>query len=106
MGNDTSESSTLSEAPGRAGVYRVTHDPDSSATVSDTVIRAIAEVAGVDPTNTVIPLSESIDPDALDGLFTSTDGEAQLTFRVCGLEVLVQSDGRVRIVDETVGEVE
>lgn len=104
MGNDTSENSTPSEAPGRQGVYRATHDPDGPVTVSDTVIRAIADVADVDPTNTVIPLSESIDPDALDALFASDDGEAQARFRVCGLEVLVWSDGRIRIVDETAGD--
>lgn len=106
MGNDSTESSSLSEAPGRNGVYRATHDPDGPATVSDTVIEAIAEVAGVDPTNTIIPLADRIDPDALDALFNADDGQAQVTFRVCGLEVLVQSDGRVRIVDDTVADIE
>lgn len=102
MGNEISDSSTLTEAPDRSGVYRVTYDPERPGTVSDTVIEAIAEVAGVDPTETMIPLADRIDPDALDALFTADDGEAQVTFSVCGLEVLVRSDGRVRIVDESV----
>src|SRR6056297_3511406 len=106
MGNDTSESSGLTESSDRPGVYRASYDPDGPATVSDTVIEAIAEVADVDPTQTVIPLSDKIDPDALDALFTDHEGDSQVTFRVCGLEVLVQSDGRVRIVDESVSDAE
>lgn len=89
------------EASDRQGVYRTTHDPEGSATVSDTVIEAIADVAGVDPTNTVIPLSDCIDPDALDALFVDDEGETRVSFRVCGLDVFVRSDGTVRIVDES-----
>jgi len=106
MEGDTTGSSGLTESPDRPGVYRATHDPDGPATVSDTVIEAVAEVAGVDPTTTVIPLSDRIDPDALDALFADDEGAAQTTFRVCGLEVLVRSDGRVRIVDESVSNAE
>jgi hypothetical protein len=83
-------------------VYRATYDLDGPSSVSDTVIEAVAEVAGVDPTTTIIPLSDQIDPDALDALFTDSEGKARTTFSVCGLEVLVRSDGRVRIVDESV----
>jgi hypothetical protein len=106
MEGDTTGSSGLTESPDSPGVYRVTHDPDGPATVSDTVIEAVAEVAGVDPTTTIIPLSERIDPDALDALFAANEGAAQTTFRVCGLEVLVRSDGRVRIVDESASKTE
>lgn len=102
MGNETNESAGLTESPDRSGVYRATYDPDGPGTVSDTVIEAIAEVAGVDPTKTVIPVADRIDPDALNALFTDDEGETQVTFKVCGLEVLVRSDGRVRIVDESV----
>ena len=105
-GNDTGDGSGLMESPDRPGVYRVTYDPDGAATISDTVIEAVAEVAGVDPTNTIIPLSDRIDPDALDALFADCEGKAQTTFRVSGLEVLVRSDGRVRIVDESVSDTE
>jgi hypothetical protein len=94
----------LTEAPDRSGVYRATYDPDGPATLSDVVIEAIAEVAGVDPTTTVIPLADRIDPDSLDALFADSEGEAQTTFRVCGLEVLVRSDGRIRIVDDSVSD--
>lgn len=106
IGNDTDDSSRLTEAPDRNGVYRTTHDPDGPATVSDTVIEAIAEVAGVDPTSTVIPLADRVDPDALDDLFADDVGDARVSFRVCGLDVFVRSDGHVRIVDESVTDVE
>jgi hypothetical protein len=102
MEKDATDNSGLTEAPDRSGVYRTTHDPDGSATVSDTVIEAVAEVADVDPTTTLIPLADRIDPDALDALFANREGEVQLTFSVCGLEVLVQSDGRIRIVDDSI----
>lgn len=103
-GKDATDSSGLAEAPNRSGVYRAMHDPDGPATVSDTVIEAVAAVADVDPTTTLIPLSERIDPDALDGLFVDGEGDVQLSFTVCGLEVLVRSDGRIRIVDDSVAE--
>lgn len=102
MGKDTTDSSGLTEAPGRTGVYRATHDPEGPATVSDTVIEAVAEVADVDPTTTLIPLADRIDPDALDTLFVDSEGDVQITFSVCGLEILVQSDGRIRIVDDSI----
>lgn len=98
--NDTAERSEPTEAPERTGVYRETYDPDGPATLSNTVIEAIAEVAGVDPTQTVIPLADSIDPDALDSLFADTEGDVRVAFTVCGLEVLVWSDGEIRIVDD------
>ena len=102
MGKDATDSSGLTEAPDRSGVYRATHDPNGPATVSDTVIEAVAEVADVDPTTTLIPLADRIDPDALDALFVDRECDVQLTFSVCGLEVLVQSDGRIRIVDDSI----
>ncbi|WP_435174546.1 HalOD1 output domain-containing protein [Halorussus sp. AFM4] len=101
-GNDTTDSSGPTEETDRSGVYRASYDPDGPATVSDAVIEAVADVAGVDPTSTVIPLSETVDPDALDALFTGCEGDAQVAFRVCGLHVLVRSDGRLRIVDDAV----
>lgn len=101
-GNDGDDCPELTEASERSGVYRATYDPDGPARPSDVVLEAIADVAGVDPTATVIPVADRIDPDALDSLFADSEGAAQVTFRVCRLEVLVRSDGRVRIVDESV----
>lgn len=101
---DTAGDSGLREAPERTGVYRANYDPDGATTLSNTVIEAIAEVAGVDPTRTAIPLADSIDPDALDTLFADDEGDAQVSFTVCGLEVLVWSDGEIRIVDDALTE--
>lgn len=97
IGKETREGSGLTGSLDRPGVYRARHDPDGPATVSESVIEAIADVADVDPTKTVIPLAERIDPDALDALFATHEGDVEVTFKICGLEVLVQSDGRIRI---------
>lgn len=100
--NGTNDESGLTEACDEPGMYRAHHDPDGPRSVSETVIEAIAEIAGVDPTNTVVPIGERIDPDALDALFTNDEGATCVTFRVCGLAVLVRSDGRIRISNESV----
>ncbi len=85
------------EAADEPGVYYAHHDPDGPLTVSGTVVRAVAEIAGVDPMTTKIPLDESVDPDALDELFATASSEASVRFDVCGLDVVVRSDGTVRI---------
>lgn len=102
--NETNDDSGLTEACDEPGMYRARHDPDGSLTVSQTVIEAIAEVAGIDPTNTVVPIGERVDPDALDALFTNDEGATRVTIRVCGLVVLVRSDGRIRISNESVAD--
>lgn len=65
------------------------------------VVTATAEAMDADPAE-MEPLYDAVDPDALDSLFADSEGAAQVTFRVCRLEVLIRSDGRVRIVDESV----
>lgn len=106
MENDAADSSRLTEGADRQGTYQTSHDPDGPATVSDTVIEAIATVAEVDPTTTVIPLSDHIDPDALDALFTDCGEDVQVRFSVCGLDVVVQSDGHVQITYDSVPDIE
>lgn len=102
--NETTDDSRVTEACDEAGVYRARHDPEGPLTVSETVIEAIAEVADIDPTNTVVPIGERIDSEALDALFTNDEGATRVTFRVCGLVVLVRSDGRIRISNESVAD--
>ncbi|WP_132059915.1 HalOD1 output domain-containing protein [Halorussus amylolyticus] len=101
---EANDDSGLTEPGETAGVYRARHDPDGPRTVSETVINSIAEVADIDPTNTVVPIGERVDADALDALFASDEGLARVTFRVCGLRVLVRSDGRIRIANESVAD--
>ncbi len=50
--------------------YRVVHDPESAAAVSTTVVHALADVMGVDVTDAGFVLYDSVDPDALDRIFS------------------------------------
>lgn len=82
--------------------YRVTHDPDGPATLSTTVVHALADCMGVDPTDGRISLYDAVDPDALDELFRPRhDGTARsrgrVSFVVSGYRVTVEADGDVVI---------
>jgi len=64
------------------------------------VIEAIAEATGIDREETEVPLDRSIDPDALNDIFTDRyDGSAReggyVVFPVWNLEVVVHSDGHI-----------
>lgn len=65
----------------------------SSVTVA--IISAIAEAEGVEETELDMPLSDVIDPDALDGLFRDTTGV--LTFTFAGYRVEVTDRELVRV---------
>lgn len=78
---------------------------DSGTSPSQTVVTAIADYEGVEPTKIVATLYEVIDPEALDALFASGDGTTSryagsVSFDYCGYEVTVGADGRVWL-DET-----
>ncbi|USZ68161.1 hypothetical protein NGM10_00105 [Halorussus salilacus] len=103
-GNGADEGAELTEACERSGVYRARHDPDGPLALSETIIEVVAEIAGIDPTRTVVPLGERIDPDALDSLFTDAEGQASVSFEVCDLAVVVWSDGRIRISNRSVAD--
>lgn len=99
--DDADDVSKLTDVRGQKETYHVRHDPSTGRTLSETVIEAIADVAGVDPTTTIIPLSDQVDPDALDALFDGREARSDYSSRVvlylCGLEVVVHGDGHVRI---------
>ncbi len=83
--------------------YYVTHDFDGSAHLTTTLAHAIADVSGLDVTETGFTLYDHVDPDALDSLFTpKEDGtprtNGMLTFTVRGHQVSVYSDGQIAIV--------
>mgnify|MGYP000496680950 CR=1 FL=1 len=72
---------------------------DESVSASDQVVKSIAEKDGTDPLD-LPPLYESVDPDALDALFTPDSREPVLgkaTFTHAGYEVTVAYDGEVVI---------
>lgn len=89
--------------PARRGRdYFAYHDPAGDARLSTTLVHALADVMGVDVTDTGFVLADQIDPDALDALFTQTvDGggnpAGHLAFSVDGYRVTVYSDGTIVI---------
>ncbi|THE65894.1 hypothetical protein D8Y22_05050 [Salinadaptatus halalkaliphilus] len=83
----------------------VTVDADttvSSSKPSVTIVERIAKRDGVDPTELTPPLYSAIDPEALDSLFSTTDGTdarsvGNVRFTYNGYEVCVQSSGEISI---------
>ncbi len=71
-------------------------DPEES--LAETVIRAVATVADTDPIE-MVPLAETVDPDALDRTVDSFPADEQwcLTFEYAGYAVTVQENGRVEL---------
>lgn len=72
--------------------------------ISAAVVDALADANGVDPLE-LDPLYETIDPDALDSLFSTTDGSTRthhgkVRFTTNGYEVEVTSTGRVHLTPE------
>ncbi|WP_121741460.1 HalOD1 output domain-containing protein [Natronorubrum halophilum] len=83
-------------------VYRATHDPNGPATLSTTVIHALADCLGVDVTDGRLSLYDTVDPDALDTLFRPRyDGRSRtggsLSFVVHDHRVTVSSTGEILI---------
>lgn len=83
-------------------VYRTVHDPDGSATLSTTVIHALADCMGVDVTDSRLSLYDAVDPDALDALFRPRyDGTprtgGRLSFVVNDHYVTIETDGEILI---------
>lgn len=74
-------------------IHRFTYDDDL---VSHHVIEAIAWTMDVDPTD-LDPLSDFVDPDALDGLFKWSTSEVVVTFPAYGYAVEVHGDGEIYI---------
>ncbi len=83
-------------------VYRAVHDAEDSATLSTTVIHALADCLGVDVTDSRISLYDTVDPDALDALFRPRhDGRVRsggtLSFVIDDHYVTVDSSGEIVI---------
>lgn len=83
------------------GTYRTQHDM-SSGQLSLTLILALAEVDGSDPTELVDDLSTYVDPDGLDRLFRTRPGgehrgPGRVELEIAGYLVQVHSDGEIVI---------
>jgi hypothetical protein len=72
------------------------YEPTETETVSDTVVRALADSKGVDPTRLDVPLYDVVDPDALDALFVSGGG-CRVAFSYADRRVVVDGAGTVHV---------
>lgn len=78
-------------------LYRVTYDPDQ-APPSLAVITAVSKLSGKDPLE-LESLYTSVDPDALDALFTGDPSSvSRLTFQYSGYEITVGHDDVVEVL--------
>lgn len=93
---------------GQAGTdgskHHYNHDQEQGASLSTTIVTAIADVQDEDPTSLGFALHDYFDTDALDSLFApKLDGTAReggrLTFTVPGHTVTVTSDGHIVITE-------
>ncbi|MFC7251497.1 HalOD1 output domain-containing protein [Halomicroarcula sp. GCM10025324] len=68
------------------------------------IVTALADAADIDPVD-LPPISEHVDPAALNALFDphdrTTDGDTVLSFQVDPWNVFVRSDGFIRVCDAT-----
>jgi len=88
--------------PDRNTTFYATHDADGPAEFSTTIVHALADLAGVDVTETRHRLYDSIDPDALDRLFRprldgTPRGDGHVVFTVWNYRVTAYSDGRIAV---------
>lgn len=82
--------------------YRTHHDRDSPAKLSTTLVHALADVMDRDVTDAGEALYRSVDPEAIDRIFSSTEDGAprapgHVAFAVEGYRVTVYSDGDIVI---------
>lgn len=83
------------------GAYHLDHDGGESPSLSYTILRAVAAVTGETPQD-LDPLTETIDPDALEKLFEperlERGADVSLTIGYNGCRVTVYSDGHLVVV--------
>jgi len=93
----------LSVEAGTGGTkHHFYHDMEQDRSLSATIVSAIAEVNGMEPTSLGFALHDYFDTDALDALFApKLDGQpregGRLTFTLPEHEVTVFSDGHIVI---------
>ena len=75
------------------------YEPTAEETVSDTVIRALADSKGVDPAQLDVRLYDVVDPDALDRLCASGGG-CRVAFTYADRRVVVDGGGTVHITGQ------
>ena len=92
-------SSIEASAPNRT-THHLHHEWSEKEWASDRIVTAVARYEEKDESD-LPPLSDSINPAALDTAFAETDGDSSpagcITFSYYGYTVLVQSTGRILV---------
>lgn len=88
--------------PREPNTYYVTHDFEGAATVTTTLAHAMADITGVDVTDSEFCLHDHVDPDALDRIFRpKSDGSPRtnghLNLSIWGHQITVYSTGQIAI---------
>lgn len=100
MGDMNKEVDRASFDPAQSSASKFRYD-SSEHTLGVRVIEAVGDVAGVDETEITTPLSETIDPEALDALFEGdVGGEVQFQYSGYCITVTVSEDGTGQIYVE------
>lgn len=76
------------------------HPPIDSGSPSERLVHAVAEQTNTDPLE-LPPLYESIDPEAIDALFTTLE-DGYIEFQYAGQVVRYDGDGAVHLTDDVV----
>lgn len=91
----------------REGRVTGPESPARSEPVTSTVVRAVSVAEGRAPVELTRPLSEAVDPDALNALFEERPGprgtvegrDLEVSFDYYGYRVTVFGDGEVHLAD-------
>lgn len=102
-GHATTNSPQAHQQPAPRQTYTVYHDFGGAATVTETVVHALADATGMDVTDADFTLYDYVDPDSLDRIFAPKhDGTPRSTgyvsFTAVGYQVTVYATGQVSIV--------
>ena len=86
-----------------AAAFETHHDVDGPATLSETIIHAVATARGVDPASNDLALYDAVDLEALDALFERRSHDDHWRFEFCVGEqlVAVEENGDVTVRQRT-----
>lgn len=85
----------------RTGAYHLYHDWSDESPIIETVLRSVAAITNLDPTDLESP-NQTVDTDALNALFRPiADGQAResgyVSFPLNDCDVIVHADGEVEV---------
>ncbi|MFC7172987.1 HalOD1 output domain-containing protein [Haloplanus litoreus] len=100
MQGNSHDSDAVAEYDPETGTYTVNYHETSDIELSVTVVHAVLEATGKEPTD--VNLNDVVQPDALNRLFSHKHDDTArsggtLTFEFAGCLVTVEGDGEIRV---------